>query len=136
MIERTFSMVKPDAVSKNNIGEIIKRLEDASLKVVALEMTQLTKETAGRFYHVHAERPFFNDLISFICSGRVVPMILEGEDAVLRTRALIGATNPKEAEKGTLRSDFGTSIEKNAIHASDAKETAAFEMSVFFPGLS
>ena len=129
-------MVKPDAVSKNKIGEIIKRLEEASLKVVSLQMTQLTKEKAGKFYHVHSERPFFNDLIAFICSGTVVPMVLEGEEAVLRTRALIGATHPKEAKKGTIRSDFGTSIEKNAIHASDSKETAAFEISVFFPGLS
>jgi len=136
LIERTFSMVKPDAVSKNHIGEIIKRLEEASLKVVALQMTRLTKETAGTFYHVHSERPFFNSLISFICSGTAVPMVLEGEDAVLRTRALIGATNPKEAKKGTIRSDFGASIEENAIHASDSKETAAFEISVFFPGLS
>jgi len=128
-------MVKPDAVSKNKIGEIIKRLEEASLKVVSIEMTRLTKEKAGRFYHVHFERPFFNDLISFICSGTVVPMVLEGEDAVLKTRALIGATNPKEAKQGTIRSDFGASIEENAIHASDSKETATFEISVFFPGL-
>lgn len=136
MVERTFSMVKPDAVSKNCIGEIIKRLEDASLKVVALDMTRLTAALAGKFYHVHCERPFYNDLISFICSGTVVPMVLEGEGAVLKTRALIGSTNPKEAQTGTIRRDFGTSIEENAIHASDSQETAGFEISVFFPGLS
>ena len=136
LIERTFSMVKPDAVSKNQIGEIIRRLEAASLKVIALNMTQLKEEKAQQFYHVHRERPFFKNLISFICSGKVVPMVLEGEDAVLSTRALIGATNPKEAKKGTIRSDFGTSIEANAIHASDSKETASFEISVFFPDLS
>jgi len=129
-------MVKPDAVLQCQIGEIIKRLETASLKVVALQMMQLRKEIAEQFYHVHSHRPFFKDLVSFICSGSVVAMVLEGEDAVLKTRALIGATHPKEAEKGTIRSDFGTSIESNAIHASDSKETARFEISVFFPGLS
>ncbi len=132
MIERTLAIVKPDAVSKNLVGSVIQRLEGISLKVVALKMTQLTKEEAAIFYGVHHERPFFKDLITFICSGPIVPMILEGEDAVARTRALMGATNPKTAEKGTLRGDFGTDIENNVIHGSDSNETAAFEMPLFF----
>ncbi len=132
MIERTLGVIKPDAVSRNLIGAIITRLEAIPLKVMAIEMKQLTQEEARVFYGVHRERPFFNGLISFICSGPIVAMVLEGEGAVSKTRALMGATNPKDAEKGTLRGDFGTDIENNIIHGSDSKETAAFEIPLFF----
>jgi nucleoside-diphosphate kinase len=128
-------MVKPDAVSKNLIGEVLRRLEAASLKIIALRMTQLTQEEARKFYYVHRERPFFEGLIKFICSGPVVAMALEGEDAVSKTRALMGATNPKDAAKGTLRGDFGAGIEENVIHGSDAKETAITEIAFFFDRL-
>ncbi len=135
MIERTLAIVKPDAVKNNFIGEIIRRFEAASLKVIALKMNTLSQEEAKVFYGVHSERPFFNGLIEFICSGPVVPMVLEGEGAILKVRGLMGVTDPKKADKGTLRHDLGTHIEANAVHGSDSKETAAFEMPLFFPGL-
>ncbi len=135
MAERTLSMIKPDAVSKNLIGEILRRLESASLKIVALRMIRLTPEEARKFYDIHRERPFFEGLVKFMCSGPVVVMALEGEDAVLKTRALMGATNPKDAAKGTLRGDFGAGIEENVIHGSDAKETAVNEIAFFFDRL-
>ena len=134
MIERTLAIVKPDAVQRHFIGEVIRRFELASLKVIALKMTQLSKEEAKIFYGVHRERPFFNHLIEFICSGPIVPMVLEGEGAILRVRAIMGATDPKKAEEGTIRKDLGTDIETNAVHGSDSPETAAFEIPLFFPG--
>ena len=135
MVERTLVIVKPDAVKNNFIGEVIRRFEAASLKVVALKMKTLSKEEAKLFYGVHSERPFFNGLIEFICSGPVVPMVLEGEGAILQVRALMGATDPKKAETGTIRHDLGTHIEANAVHGSDSPETAAFEIPLFFPGI-
>lgn len=135
MLERTLAIVKPDAVTKNYIGEVIRRFEAASLKVVALKMKTLSKEEAKVFYGVHSERPFFGGLIDFICSGPIVPMVLEGEGAVLKVRELMGATDPKKAEKGTMRHDLGAHIEANAVHGSDAPETAAFEIPLFFPSL-
>jgi nucleoside-diphosphate kinase len=133
VIERTLAIVKPDAVTNNYIGEMIRRFEAASLKVVALKMKTLSKEEAKVFYGVHSARPFFDGLIEFICSGPVVPMVLEGEGAVLKVRTLMGATDPKKAEKGTIRHDLGTHIEANAVHGSDSPETAAFEIPLFFP---
>ncbi len=133
MIERTLAIVKPDAVTKNVVGEIIRRFEAASLKVVALKMKTLSKEEAKVFYGVHSARPFFNGLIDFICSGPIVPMALEGEGAILKVRELMGATDPKKAESGTIRHDLGAHIEANAVHGSDSPETAAFEIPLFFP---
>ena len=132
MIERTLAIVKPDAVSNHYIGEIIRRFEAASLTVIALKMETLSKEEAMVFYGVHSERPFFGGLIDFICSGPIVLMVLEGEGAILQARALMGATDPKKAEKGTIRHDLGTHIEANAVHGSDSPETAAFEIPLFF----
>ena len=132
MTERTLAIVKPDAVSNHCIGEIIRRFEAASLKVIALKMETLSKEEAMVFYGVHSERPFFGGLIDFICSGPIVLMVLEGEGAILQARALMGATDPKKAEKGTIRHDLGTHIEANAVHGSDSPETAAFEIPLFF----
>ncbi|MEK7286476.1 MAG: nucleoside-diphosphate kinase [Nitrospirota bacterium] len=134
-MERTLAIVKPDAVSKNVVGEIIKRFEAASLKVVALQMKTLSQEEAKVFYGVHSHRPFFNGLIDFICSGPIVPMVLEGEGAILKARTLMGATDPAKAEKGTIRHDLGDHIEANAVHGSDSPETAAFEVPLFFPCL-
>jgi nucleoside-diphosphate kinase len=131
-IERTFSIIKPDAVAKNVIGEIVSRFEKNGLRVVASRMVQLTKEQAEGFYAVHKERPFFNDLVSFMISGPVVVQVLEGENAVLKNRELMGATNPKEAAPGTIRADFAVSIDENAVHGSDAAETAAQEIKYFF----
>lgn len=131
-IERTLSIVKPDAVAKNVIGEIYSRFEKAGLKIVAARMKQLTREDAERFYAVHKERPFFNDLVAFMTSGPVMIQVLEGEDAIAKNRELMGATNPQEAAPGTIRADFAKSIDANAVHGSDAPETAAYEMSVFF----
>jgi len=133
VIERTLAIVKPDAVTKNVVGEIIRRFEAASLKVVALKMKTLSKEEAKVFYGVHSARPFFNGLIDFICSGPIVPMALEGEGAILKVRELMGATDPKKAESGTIRHDLGAHIEANAVHGSDSPETAAFEIPLFFP---
>jgi len=132
VIERTLSIIKPDAVAKNIIGEIIRRLEAAHLKVVAIEMRVLSKKEAEAFYGVHRERPFYNSLVAFVCSGPVVVFVLEGENAILSLRKLIGATDPRQAEKGTLRADYGDGIEANVIHASDSVESASFEVPFFF----
>ncbi|MBL4606312.1 MAG: nucleoside-diphosphate kinase [Pseudomonadales bacterium] len=131
-IQRTFSIIKPDAVAKNVTGKILSRFEDAGLNVVASKMLHLSKEQAEGFYGEHKERPFFNDLVAFMTSGPVVVQVLEGEGAVLRNRELMGATNPKEAEAGTIRADFAESIDENAVHGSDAPESAAREISYFF----
>ena len=131
-IERTFSIVKPDAVGKNHIGEIYARFEKAGLKIIAAKMVQLTREQAEGFYAVHKERPFFNDLVSFMISGPVMVQALEGEGAILKNREVMGATNPKEADAGTIRADFAESIDENAVHGSDAPETAAEEIAYFF----
>lgn len=131
-IERTFSIIKPDAVAKNVIGEIVSRFEKNGLRIVASKMMQLSQEQAEGFYAVHKERPFFNDLVKFMISGPIVAQVLEGEDAVLKNRELMGATNPKEAAAGTIRADFAVSIDENAVHGSDAPETAAQEIAYFF----
>jgi len=131
-IERTFSIVKPDAVAKNVIGEIYSRFEKGGLRIVASKMLQLTKDQAEGFYAVHSERPFFNDLVSFMISGPVMIQVLEGENAIARNREIMGATNPAEAEAGTIRADFAESIDENAVHGSDAPETAAQEINYFF----
>jgi nucleoside-diphosphate kinase len=131
-IERTFSIIKPDAVAKNVIGEIVSRFEKNGLRIVASKMLHLSKEQAEGFYAVHKERPFFNDLVKFMISGPVVAQVLEGEDAVLKNRELMGATNPKDAAPGTIRADFADSIDENAVHGSDAAETAKEEIAFFF----
>ena len=131
-IERTFSIVKPDAVAKNVIGEIYSRFEKAGLQVIASKMVQLDDEKAGGFYAEHAERPFFKDLVGFMTSGPVMVQVLEGEGAVLKNRDLMGATNPKEADAGTIRADFAESIDANAVHGSDSLESAAREIAYFF----
>jgi len=131
-IQRTFSIVKPDAVAKNVIGEIYSRFEKGGLRIVASKMLQLSKEQAEGFYAVHKERPFFNDLVSFMISGPVMVQVLEGEGAIMRNRELMGATNPAEADAGTIRADFADSIDENAVHGSDAPETAAEEIKYFF----
>ena len=132
-VERTISIIKPDAVAKNVIGDIYNRFEKAGLKIVAAQMKQLSKADAEGFYAVHKERPFFNDLVSFMISGPVMIQVLEGEDAIAKNRALMGATNPAEAEAGTIRADHAVSIDENAVHGSDAPETAATEIAYFFP---
>lgn len=131
-VERTFSIVKPDAVAANNIGEIYSRFEKNGLRIVAAKMMQLTKEKAEGFYAEHSERGFFNDLIAFMTSGPVMVQVLEGEGAILKNRDLMGATNPKEAAPGTIRADFATSIDENAAHGSDSAESAAREIAYFF----
>lgn len=131
-IERTLSIVKPDAVAKNKIGEIVARFESKGLKVVAMKMLQLTREQAEGFYEVHRARPFFNDLVTFMISGPVVVQVLEGDNAILKNREIMGATDPKKADKGTIRADFASSIDENAVHGSDAPETAAIEIKYFF----
>ncbi len=131
-LERTFSIVKPDAVAKNVIGQIYARFEQAGLKVVASKMLQLSREQAEGFYAVHKERPFYNDLVSFMMSGPVMVQVLEGENAILKNREVMGATNPAEADAGTIRKDFADSIDENAVHGSDAPETAAEEIKFFF----
>ena len=131
-IERTFSIIKPDAVAKNVIGEIVSRFENNGLRIVASKMVHLTKEQAGDFYAVHKERPFYNDLVAYMTSGPVVVQVLEGENAIMKNREIMGATNPAEAAAGTIRADFATSIEENAVHGSDAPETAAQEIAFFF----
>ena len=130
--ERTLSIIKPDAVAKNVIGQIVQRFENAGLKVVAAKMKQLSTAEAEGFYAVHKERPFFNDLVSFMTSGPVFVQVLEGEGAILKNRDIMGATNPKEADAGTIRADFADSIDANAVHGSDAPETAAVEIAYFF----
>lgn len=131
-VERTLSIIKPDAVAKNVIGQIYTRFENAGLKIVAAKFTQLTQEQAEGFYAVHAARPFFKDLVSFMVSGPVMITALEGENAVLAHRDLMGATNPKEAAAGTIRADFADSIDANAVHGSDSLENAANEIKYFF----
>ena len=136
MTERTFSIIKPDAVAKNVIGQIYSRFEQAGLKIVASKMMHLSRAQAEAFYAVHKERPFFNDLVEFMISGPVMLQVLEGEQAIQKNRDLMGATNPKEAAKGTIRADFADSIDANAVHGSDAAETAAQEIAFFFPGMA
>jgi nucleoside-diphosphate kinase len=131
-LERTLSIIKPDAVAKNVIGEIYARFEKAGLKVVAARMTHLTRKEAEGFYAVHRERPFFNALVEFMTSGPVMIQVLEGEGAVLKNRDLMGATNPKDAAPGTIRADFADSIDANAVHGSDSAENAAIEVAYFF----
>ncbi len=131
-IERTLSIIKPDAVAKNVIGEIVSRFEKAGLKVVNARLQQLTRAEAEGFYAVHKERPFFNDLVEFMISGPVFVQVLEGENAIAKNRELMGATDPKKAEPGTIRADFAESIDANAVHGSDAPETAAVEIEYFF----
>ena len=135
-IERTLSIIKPDAVAKNVIGQIISRFEGAGLKVAAAKLVQLSRAEAEQFYAVHAARPFFKDLVDFMISGPVFVQVLEGEGAILKNRDLMGATDPKKAEKGTIRADFADSIDANAVHGSDAPETAAVVIAFFFPALN
>ena len=130
--QRTLSIVKPDAVGKNVIGKIYQRFEDAGLKIVAARMLQLSREDAEAFYAVHRERPFYADLVAFMTSGPVVVQVLEGEDAIARNREVMGATNPADAAAGTIRAEFASSVEQNAVHGSDAPETAADEIKFFF----
>ena len=131
-IEQTLSIIKPDAVAKNVIGEIYSRFEKAGLKIIKAQMIHLSKEEAEGFYEVHKERPFFKDLVTFMISGPVMVQVLEGENAVLMNRELMGATNPKEAEKNTIRADFAESIDANAVHGSDSLENAKIEIDYFF----
>ena len=135
-VERTLSIIKPDAVAKNVIGEIYTRFEKAGLKVIAARMMHLSRADAEGFYAVHKARPFFNDLVSFMISGPVMVQALEGEGAILKNRDLMGATDPKKAAPGTIRADFADSIDANAVHGSDAAETAAVEIAYFFPALN
>ncbi len=135
-VERTLSIIKPDAVAKNVIGQIYTRFENAGLKIVAARMVRLSRAEAEGFYAVHRARPFFNDLVSFMISGPVMIQALEGEGAILKNRDLMGATDPKKAGKGTIRADFADSIDANAVHGSDAAETAAVEIAYFFPALN
>ena len=134
--ERTLSIIKPDAVAKNVIGQILSRFEGAGLKIIAARMMHLSQADAQAFYAVHKERPFFADLVKFMISGPVMVQVLEGEGAILKNRDLMGATDPKKAEKGTIRADFADSIDANAVHGSDAVDTAANEIAFFFPGLN
>ena len=135
-IERTLSIIKPDAVAKNVIGKIYQRFEDAHLKVIAARMIHLSRAEAEGFYAVHKERPFFKDLVDFMISGPVMVQALEGEGAILKNRDLMGATDPKKAAAGTIRADFADSIDANAVHGSDAAETAEIEIAYFFPALN
>ncbi len=132
-IERTLSIIKPDAVAKNVIGQIYSRFESAGLKIVAAKMVHLSELEAQAFYAVHKERPFFKDLVDFMTTGPVMVQVLEGEGAIVKNRELMGATDPKKADKGTIRADFAESIDANAVHGSDATETAAVEIAFFFP---
>src|SRR5438105_4058460 len=135
-IERTLSIIKPDAVAKNVIGQIYSRFEQAGLKIVAARMAQLSRADAEGFYAVHAGRPFFKDLVDFMISGPVMIQALEGENAIAKNRELMGATDPKKAEAGTIRADFAQSIDANAVHGSDAPETANTEIAYFFPAMN
>lgn len=135
-IERTLSIIKPDAVAKNVIGQIYSRFEGAGLKIIAARMIHLSRAEAEGFYAVHSARPFFKDLVEFMISGPVIAQVLEGENAIARHRDLMGATDPKKAEKGTIRADFADSIDANAVHGSDAVETAQIEIAYFFPALN
>src|SRR6201990_2467781 len=132
-IERTLSIIKPDAVAKNVIGQIYSRFENAGLKIIASRMVHLSRGDAEKFYAVHAARPFFKDLVEFMISGPVVVQALEGENAILKNRELMGATDPKKADKGTIRADFATSIEQNVVHGSDSLDNAKREIALFFP---
>jgi nucleoside-diphosphate kinase len=134
-LERTFAIIKPDAVSKGQQGEILSRIHKAGFKIVALKTMRLTKEEAGGFYAVHKERPFFGELTDFMSSGKIVALVLEADGAIKKWRDAMGATDPKKAEPGTIRRDLGTSIGNNCTHGSDAAETAAFEIDYFFAGL-
>lgn len=134
-VERTLSIIKPDAVAKNVIGQIYSRFEQAGLKIIAARMMLLSRNEAETFYAVHRGRPFFNDLVEFMTSGPVIVQVLEGENAISKNRELMGATDPKKAEKGTIRADFAENIDANAVHGSDAVETAAVEIACFFPTL-
>jgi len=131
-IERTLSIIKPDAVAKNVIGEIYSRFEKAGLKVVAAKMKHLSRAEAEGFYAVHRERPFFKDLVSFMITGPVMIMVLEGDNAILKNRDIMGATDPQKADKGTIRADFATTIDENAVHGSDSLENAKTEIAYFF----
>ena len=135
-LERTLSIIKPDAVAKNVIGQICSRFEAAGLKIAAARLVQLSRAEAEQFYAVHKERPFFKDLVDFMVSGPVMIQVLEGENAIAKNRELMGATDPKKAAAGTIRADFADSIDANAVHGSDAPETAAAEVSFFFPGMN
>ena len=134
-IQRTLSIIKPDAVAKNKIGAILSRFEAAGLKIVAAQMLVLSREQAGEFYAVHKERPFYQGLLDFMTSGAVMVQVLEGEDAVAHNRELMGATNPKDAAAGSIRADFADNVEANAVHGSDSAENAAIEIAFFFPEL-
>ena len=133
-VEQTLSIIKPDAVKKNVIGKILARFEAAGLRIVAARMVHLSRKEAEGFYAVHRERPFFKDLVEFMISGPVMIQVLEGENAIARNRELMGATDPKKAAKGTIRADFADSIDANAVHGSDAPDTARAEIAFFFPG--
>ena len=135
-VQRTFSIIKPDAVAKNVIGKITTRFEEAGLRVVASKQLQLSEREAAGFYAEHSERGFFKDLVAFMTSGPVIVQVLEGENAIALNRELMGATNPKEAAAGTIRADFADSIDANAVHGSDAEETAKVEIAYFFPALN
>jgi len=135
-LQRTLSIIKPDAVAQNVIGKIYTRFENAGLKIIAAQMRQLSRAEAEGFYAVHRERPFFKDLVEFMISGPVMVQVLEGADAIAKNRDLMGATDPKKADAGTIRADFAKSIDANAVHGSDAPETAAVEIAYFFPTLS
>jgi len=136
VIERTLSIIKPDAVAKNVIGQIYARFESAGLKVIAARMAHLSRGEAEAFYAVHSARPFFKDLVGFMVSGPVMIQVLQGENAIATNRDLMGATDPKKANPGTIRADFADSIDANAVHGSDAPETAAVEIAFFFPGMN
>ncbi|MDJ0863746.1 MAG: nucleoside-diphosphate kinase [Gammaproteobacteria bacterium] len=131
-LERTLSIIKPDAVGKNVIGEIYRRFEGAGLRIVAARMLHLTREQAEQFYAVHKERPFYSDLVKFMISGPVMVQVLEGEDAIAKNREVMGATNPQEAAAGTVRADFAESVDENAVHGSDGPDTARTEIAFFF----
>ena len=135
-LERTLSIIKPDAVAKNVIGQIYSRFEGAGLKIVAARMAHLSRGEAEAFYAVHKGRPFFNDLVAFMISGPVLIQVLEGDDAIAKNRQLMGATDPRKADKGTIRADFAASIDANAVHGSDAAETAAVEIAFFFADMN
>ena len=135
-VERTLSIIKPDAVAKNVIGKIYSRFETNGLKIIAARMIHLSRQEAEGFYAVHRERPFFKDLVEFMISGPVMVQVLQGEGAIAKNRDLMGATDPKKAEAGTIRADFADSIDANAVHGSDAAETAAVEIAYFFPALN
>lgn len=133
-VQRTFSIIKPDATKRNLTGKINARFEENGLRIVAQKRIQLSRRQAGKFYEVHAARPFYNDLVEYMVSGPVVVQVLEGENAVLKNRDIMGATNPKDAAPGTIRKDFAESIEANSVHGSDSEENAAIEISFFFSG--